>query len=86
MRAPVVLSFVAIAICLAPVAPIVAQNEAPVEQAIKLVNQGNVDRGIELLQGHLKGHPNDVNGGSSWAELSTSTDGPTTRWRCGKLA
>jgi Flp pilus assembly protein TadD len=61
MRAQVVLAFVGAAICLPPIAPIVLQDEAPIEQGIKLVNQGNVDRGIEVLRNHLKGHRDDVN-------------------------
>jgi tetratricopeptide (TPR) repeat protein len=61
MRALVVLSFAAIVICGAPIAPIMAQDEAPTEQAVRLVNQGKVDRGIEILRNHLKGHGDDVN-------------------------
>lgn len=51
---------VAVAIGLACVSVARAQSERPTEKAIQLVNQGKVERGIEVLRAHLRAGSKDI--------------------------
>src|SRR5262249_6542539 len=61
MRPPYVLLLVSFLTCLACTSPIAAQQETPLDQAVKLANQGNLDRAMTVLRDHLKRNAKDVN-------------------------
>jgi cytochrome c-type biogenesis protein CcmH/NrfG len=61
MRPSCTFVFAAVSLSLACAPQIAAQQETPIDQAVKLTNQGHVDRAIAVLRDHLKGNPKDVN-------------------------
>jgi tetratricopeptide (TPR) repeat protein len=61
MQARFALLLVATCVTFTASAASAVQQEPPIEQAVKLANQGNVDRAISTLRDYLKGNANDVN-------------------------
>jgi tetratricopeptide (TPR) repeat protein len=80
------LLLVAASACLSPAFRVVAQEDGPTAQALRLANEGKVDRAIDILRDHMNKHAKDVNARIVFGRIldfDGKPDDAVTMWEAG---